>query len=152
MLEPLNNVLAKYKMLIMKISQDNINVIQARLTFNLLCDLHTLLTLSYLLPLLKVVNILIKFAQGKNIFICNFVTKIKICQANIFMMYFDPFTSYQHEHFQVFVTLWTIVLAPLCKIGLLTSIVVQKLIFSYCWSLLSSSHFLCNRWGQSTCV
>jgi len=27
---------------------------------------------------------------------------VKICQANIFMMYFDPFTNYQHEHFQVF--------------------------------------------------
>jgi hypothetical protein len=89
-------------MLIMKMSQDNINVIQARLNLNLLCDLHTLLDLSYLLPLLKVVNILIKFAQRKNIFICNFVTIIKIFQANIFMTYFDPFTSYQHEHFQVF--------------------------------------------------
>jgi len=79
MLEPLNNVLAKYKMLIMKMSQDNINVVQARLNFNLLCDLHTLLNLSYLLPLLEVVNILIKFAQRKNIFNCNFVTIIKIC-------------------------------------------------------------------------
>jgi len=51
MLEPLNNVLAKYKLLIMKMSQDNINVVQARLNLNLLCHLHTLLNLSYLLPL-----------------------------------------------------------------------------------------------------
>jgi hypothetical protein len=102
MLEPFNNILAKYKMLIMKMSQNNINVVQARLNLNLLCDIHTLLDLSYLLPLLGVVNILIKFAKRNNIFICNFVTIIKICQADIFMMYSDPFTSYQHEHFQVF--------------------------------------------------
>jgi len=47
MLEPFNNVLAKYKMLIMKMSQNNINVVQARLNLNLLRDLHTLLDLAY---------------------------------------------------------------------------------------------------------
>jgi hypothetical protein len=57
MLKPFNNVLAKYKILIMKMSQYNINVVQARLNLNLLCDLHILPDLSYLLPLLEVVNI-----------------------------------------------------------------------------------------------
>jgi hypothetical protein len=45
MLEPLKWILTKYKMLIVKMTQDNISVAQARLNINLFCDLHTLLTL-----------------------------------------------------------------------------------------------------------
>ncbi len=65
-------------MLIVKISQDNINVAQARLNVNLRCDLHTLLTLFYLLPLMEAVNVLIKFVQRRDVFI-NFIATIKIC-------------------------------------------------------------------------
>jgi hypothetical protein len=44
-MEPLKCVLVKYNTLTVKISQDNINVVQARLNLNLLCDLHTFLAL-----------------------------------------------------------------------------------------------------------
>ncbi len=54
--------MAKYKTLIMKMSQDNASVIQARFNLNLFCDLHMLLNLFYLLPLLEAMNALIKFA------------------------------------------------------------------------------------------
>jgi hypothetical protein len=43
--------------------------------------------------------LLIEFVQGIYVFICDFVAMVKICEANLFMMYLDPFTSYQHEHF-----------------------------------------------------
>jgi hypothetical protein len=100
MLKPLKHFLANYKMLIVKMSQDNINVGQTRLNLNLFYDLDTLL--SYLLALLDAVTVLINFAQGrKDVFIYNFVALIKICQTNPFMMYFDALTSYQHERFQV---------------------------------------------------
>jgi hypothetical protein len=45
MLEPLKCILTKYKMLIVKMWQDNISVAQARLNISLFCDLHTLFTL-----------------------------------------------------------------------------------------------------------
>jgi hypothetical protein len=78
MLEPLKCFLAKYKMLIVKMSQDNISVGQTRLNLNLFYDLDTLL--SYLLPLLEAVNALINFAQGqRDVFIYNFVASVKIC-------------------------------------------------------------------------
>jgi hypothetical protein len=89
MLEPLKQVMTKYKTLIMKISQDNASIAQAeyktlimeisqdnasiaQARFNLIlfCDLPLLLGLSCLLPLLEAVNALIKFAQGRDIFIC----------------------------------------------------------------------------------
>jgi hypothetical protein len=67
MLEPLKCVLAKYKTMIVKMSQDNTIIFQARLNFNLLCDIKTLLALSCVL------NSLIKFAQGRDVFILNLV-------------------------------------------------------------------------------
>jgi len=53
---------------------------------------------------LEVLNILTKFAQGKDVIICDFVLDVKydMCQVNIFMMYFEPMIGYQCEHFEVF--------------------------------------------------
>jgi hypothetical protein len=67
MLEPLKCVLAKHNTMIIKMSQDNIVIFQARLNFNLLCDIKTLLALSCVL------NSLIKFAQRRDVFILNLV-------------------------------------------------------------------------------
>ncbi len=68
-------------------SQDNVSTVLARFNLDLLCDLHMLLGLSSLLPLLEAMHALIKFAQGKDIFICDFVVVIKICQIDLYMMY-----------------------------------------------------------------
>jgi uncharacterized membrane protein len=94
MLEPLKRVMAEYKTLIVKISWDKVLVTQARFNLDLLCDLHMLLGLSCLLPLLEVVNALIKFAQGRDVFIYDFVATIKICQIYLYMMYLDPSSNY----------------------------------------------------------
>jgi hypothetical protein len=79
MLEHLKCILVAYKTLIVKMSQDKISVVQARLNLNLLCDFHTLLTLFYLLSLLKAINTLFNFVQRNDVFICDFVTMVKIC-------------------------------------------------------------------------
>jgi hypothetical protein len=82
--------------MITKMSQNNTGIFQARLNFNLLCDIKTLLALSCVL------NSLIKFAQGKDVFILNLVIIKKICQVDLFLMYIDFMNNYQHEYFQVF--------------------------------------------------
>jgi hypothetical protein len=51
---------------------------------DLFCDLHMLMGMFCLLPLLESMNVLIKFAQGKDIFICDFVAIVKIYQANLY--------------------------------------------------------------------
>lgn len=84
-----------------KCHKKNPSIVQTSLNFDLLYNIHTLLVFFYLLLLLEFVNALIKFYQGKDVFILNFVATIKICQINLFMMYIDPMTNYQHEHFQV---------------------------------------------------
>jgi len=77
-----------------EMSQDSVSIVQTRFNLNLLCDLHMLLGLFCLLPLLEAVHALIKFAQGKDIFICDFVATIKICQVNLCMMYSYPSSNY----------------------------------------------------------
>ncbi len=102
MLEHLKCVLVEYKMLIIKMSQDNIVIAQARLNLDLFWDVKTLLTLFYVLPLLEVVNFLIKFAQGRDFFILDLKAIVKICLVDLFMKYINLMNNYHHENFQVF--------------------------------------------------
>jgi len=54
MLEPLKWVMVKYKTLIMKMSKDNVSIVQARFNLDLFCDLH-MLGLFCLVPLLEAI-------------------------------------------------------------------------------------------------
>jgi hypothetical protein len=98
MLEPLKWVMVKYETLIMRMSKDNVSVVQARFNLDLLCDLH-ILGFFCLLPLLEVMNALIKFAQKRDIFSCDFVAIVKIYQTNLYMIYLDPSNNFLYEHF-----------------------------------------------------
>lgn len=83
-------------------SQDNPSIVQVRLNIEFFRDIHTLLALYYLLPLLEYINALMKFSQRKDVFISNFMVVTKICQVDLFMMYINPMTKYQNEHLQLF--------------------------------------------------
>jgi hypothetical protein len=61
-----------------------------------------LMDLFCFLPLLEVVNALIKFVHGKDVFICDFVVVVKVFQSYLFMIYLNPMNNYTGEHFQVF--------------------------------------------------
>jgi hypothetical protein len=80
MVEPLKHVMEEYKTLIVKMSQDNVFIAQAKLNLDLLCDLHRLLGLFCLLPLLEVVNALINFVQKMDVFIYKFIVVIRIAK------------------------------------------------------------------------
>jgi hypothetical protein len=58
----------------------------ARINYELLCSAKTLFDLACVLPLLKVVQGLSKFAQGCHTFICNFVATFKLCESNLLKM------------------------------------------------------------------
>jgi hypothetical protein len=64
-----------------------------------LCDIGTVLGFLCILPMLEFVNALMKFAQDKDIFVCDYIAIVKICQANLCKMYIDPTTSFQPEIF-----------------------------------------------------
>jgi hypothetical protein len=83
MLKPLKRMMAEYQTSIMNMSQDIVSIVQAMFNLNLLCDLHMLMGLSCLLPLLESMNALIKFPQRRDIFIYDFVAVVKIYQENL---------------------------------------------------------------------
>jgi hypothetical protein len=56
MLEPLKCVLGEYKTLIVKMAQDAARKSKAAHNLRLLCDVHTLLALPCLMPLLESMN------------------------------------------------------------------------------------------------
>jgi hypothetical protein len=48
------------------------------------------------------VNDLKKLTQSHDVFILDYVVVVKICQVDLYMMYVDPETSLQKQHFQKF--------------------------------------------------
>jgi hypothetical protein len=103
MLEPLKRVLDEYKTLIIKMAQDANE--ESKVAHNLalkLCDVHTLLALPCLMPLLESLNQLIEFAQSRSVFVTDYINTVKMWQAEIFMMYCDPDASFSPAQFPLF--------------------------------------------------
>jgi hypothetical protein len=101
MLEPLKRIMEKYKKLIVKMSQDSVSIAQARFKS------RPPLWYSHVVGFILFATIVRSSAClnqicTKDIFICDFVAAVKICQADLYMMYSNPSSNYQHEHFQVF--------------------------------------------------
>lgn len=67
----------------------------ARHNLDLFCDVGTLLGLPCLLPLLESINSLMKFVHSRPIFVSDFVAAIKICQAELYILYDDHDTAFQ---------------------------------------------------------
>jgi hypothetical protein len=70
-----------------------------------LCNVGTILRLPCVLPMLESINALMKFAQARDIFICDYndyIVAVKICQVDLYKMHSDPTTSFQHENFLEF--------------------------------------------------
>lgn len=52
-----------------------------------------------MMPLLDCINTLVKFAQARNVFICDFVAALALCREQIFEMYRNNSTSFTSHHF-----------------------------------------------------
>jgi hypothetical protein len=62
--------------------------------FELFYDVNLLISFSFLLPMLETIHVLIKFAQKKKEFVCDFIAAIKICQGQLYSHYSDLKTKY----------------------------------------------------------
>jgi hypothetical protein len=102
LLEPLKRICGEYKTLIVKFAANASQESGARKHLFLLLDVATLLALPCILPMLEAVQSLIKFAQAGNVFISDFIAVVKICQAELYMMYYDSASSFQPLYFPLF--------------------------------------------------
>jgi hypothetical protein len=64
-----------------------------------LCDLQIVFELACILPLLKFVHVLIKFAHMQNIFVCDLVVVIKVYQGDLYNMYCDQISKFDVDSF-----------------------------------------------------
>jgi len=62
---------------------------------NSLCDVELILRLPCIFLLLECLHMLIKFAQGTKVFVCDFVNAIKLTQQELFILYCDSFSKYE---------------------------------------------------------
>jgi hypothetical protein len=75
------------------------------LNYEQLCDIHILLGFACIWPLLEFVHVLIKFAQSRDVFVCDLVVPIKDCQGDVYNMYCDSTFKFTINSFWVFKSL-----------------------------------------------
>jgi acetyl/propionyl-CoA carboxylase alpha subunit len=107
MLQPLKQVGKEYKTLIAKMTTNSANVESAKANLLNLCDIDMILGLPCILPMLESMNGLMKFVQGKDIFVCDYIIAVKICQGDLYKMYNDFNISFQLESFPKFTDMVT---------------------------------------------
>ncbi len=75
------------------------------MNYNHLCDLQILVRFACILTLLELIHSFIKFAQMKNVFMCNLVVVFKVCQGDVCNMYCDPISKFIVDNFWAFKSL-----------------------------------------------
>jgi hypothetical protein len=89
----------------MKMALANSTNQQIMLNYEHICDLHILLKLAYILPLLEFVHVFIKFEQPRYVFVCDLVATIKVCQSYVYNMYYDQISKFTTDSFWAFKSL-----------------------------------------------
>jgi hypothetical protein len=90
MLFPCNRVVVNCKTLIANMSKDHIGNEVARSNLQKLLDLELIFGFHCILPLLELVHTLIKYTQGKDVYICDFFEVIRMCRTKLYELYIDP--------------------------------------------------------------
>ncbi len=61
---------------------------------SLFCDLELIMRLHAIVPLVDFVHALIKLAQSCDVFVCNFIDAMKVCQLAFYWLYYDPYIKF----------------------------------------------------------
>jgi hypothetical protein len=72
--------------LLAKMVEYSPSIMSIKVNFEVFCDVNLFIYLSCLLPMLEIVHALIKFAQKKDVFVCDYVVAIKICLGVSFIL------------------------------------------------------------------
>jgi hypothetical protein len=105
MRSPAKRIMSEYSTLIVKMGLDMAHVAGqkpnagAAENFDLLVDIEVLLSLACFIPLLECVHYLIKLSQARDIFICDFIQSVKVCQEELARKFIDGMTSYAQADF-----------------------------------------------------
>ncbi len=100
MLLPYKRIFAKYKLLVVKMVENNDFIENVKNSYELMCDVE-MLGLACILPYLETMQRLFKFAQRRDTFICDFIFALKLIEANLFTMCCDSDKNYNPSFFFV---------------------------------------------------
>jgi hypothetical protein len=84
MFSPFKHVLYKYCTFLMKMPVDVTTITFAKSNLCLLTDVEMLLKLNVVMPLLEVVHSLIRFTKLRDVFVCDFIAMVKICDGDVY--------------------------------------------------------------------
>jgi hypothetical protein len=71
--------------------------------FILLINVEILFAFNVMMPMLKTIHSLIKFAQLKDVFVYNFITTIKVSEGDVYRMFYDRQSSFEGNVFNYFI-------------------------------------------------
>jgi hypothetical protein len=77
----------------------------AKDNFDMLVDLEIMLAFHYLVPMLEMVNKVIKWAQDRNIYVVDFIEGVKHCTSLLYRHFVDPSTRFQVDIFKDYIQL-----------------------------------------------
>jgi hypothetical protein len=102
----------EYHTLVQKMHEDSIDSTStfasresARTNLELLLDISVPVALICFLPLLEAVHYLIKFSQQRDVFICDYLAAVKVCQGQLYSLYSYPATCFRSNSFTEFTDL-----------------------------------------------
>jgi hypothetical protein len=84
MLSSTMKVMNEYQTLFVKMQQDSSTSAIVKTNFDHLATVHILLGLACFLPMLWLVPSFVQFAQNFDVFVCDYLASIKICQAHVY--------------------------------------------------------------------
>jgi hypothetical protein len=88
-------VMNEYQTLFVKMQQDSPTSTIVKTNFDHLANVQILLGLACFLPMLWSVHSFMQFAQKFDVFVCDYLASIKICQAYVYAtLYKDPTTTH----------------------------------------------------------
>jgi len=106
MLSSSEAMLNEYWTLVVKMVENNVNIIIVKTNnHEFLCNVKTLLGLTCVFLVLKLMQELSTFEQGCDIFICDFVFVFKLHEVDLYGLYYDPKKRCPFSHFGVFIDL-----------------------------------------------
>jgi hypothetical protein len=92
MMSPAIKVMNEYRTLVVKMMEDQDDVESAKTSFHHLINVQIVVSLSCL-------HSLIQLGQKRDIFICDYLSALKQCQAKIMAYYIDEKTKFQRDVF-----------------------------------------------------
>jgi hypothetical protein len=90
MLFPCKRILSEYRTLVVKMALDMNTCSAAKDNFDMLVDLEIMLAFHYLVPMLEMVNKVIKWAQDRNIYAVDFIEGVKHYTSLLYRHFVDP--------------------------------------------------------------